>query len=45
MVTRVAIKIRRGVKRCEREASKGEPKEAMAPDGLLSRDMMVYFDM
>jgi hypothetical protein len=44
MMTRVAIKVRRGVKSCEREASKREPKGAMPPDELLSRDMVVYFD-
>jgi len=44
MMTGVAIKTRRDVKSCEREASKREPKEAMAPDGLWSRDMVVYFD-
>jgi hypothetical protein len=44
MMTRVAIKIRRGVKSCEREAGKRKSKEAMAPDGLSSRDMVVYFD-
>ena len=42
MMTRVAIKERRGVKSCAREMSKGEPNEVMAPDGLLSRDMVVY---
>jgi hypothetical protein len=44
MMTRVAIKIRRGVKSCERETSKRELKEAVAPE-LLSRDMTVCFDM
>lgn len=45
MTTRVTINIRRGVKSCEREASQGELKEEMAPDGLLFRDMAVYSGM
>jgi hypothetical protein len=45
MMTRVAIIItRRDVKSCDGEASKREPKEAMAPDGLLTRDMVIYFE-
>jgi hypothetical protein len=39
MMTRVAIKLRHGVKSGDREASNKEPKEVMGPDGLLSRDM------